>query len=124
MGMGVDLDIYSKLLSNFFNLWDRNLLLINWCIESEFKTAPVAQSGSLMRGNTFLSKLESEFASTWQFGVENPRMNVAVTFRVSISSTTYLFHIPPTKLALTSIFAVSMESIFVASIQESMALNT
>jgi hypothetical protein len=62
MGMGVDLDIYSKLLSNSFNLWDRNLLLINWCIESEFKTAPVAQSGSLMRGNTFLSKLESEFA--------------------------------------------------------------
>lgn len=63
MGMGVDLDIYSKLLSSFFGLWDRNLVLINWCIEAEFKTAPAAQTGSLMRGNTFLSKLESEFAS-------------------------------------------------------------
>jgi hypothetical protein len=62
MGMGVDLDMYAKLLSNFFNLWDRNLILINWCIQAEFKTSPAAQSGSLMRGNTFLSKLESEFA--------------------------------------------------------------
>lgn len=62
--MGVDLDIYSKLLSNLCSNWDRNLVLINWCIENEFKTSPVAQNGSLMRGNTFLSKLESEFAST------------------------------------------------------------
>lgn len=64
MGMGVDLDIYSKLLSNLCNEWGRNLPLIHWCIANEFKSAPVTQNGSLMRGNTFLSKLESEFART------------------------------------------------------------
>lgn len=63
LGSGTDLDLFAKTLTTIFTVLNKNLLLINYFIDHEFQSTSSALSGSIMRGNTITSKLESEFSS-------------------------------------------------------------